>query len=266
MSDQGRRSLPAANPVPASIPTNTSSHRQHTEHKENTSTGAGRQHNATNLSDNREEKIRSNHLRLVLKPLPPEELEEMKALTKSRLPVSHTRPSLAVCLQRFYRVVLKDWCSNVCLSSHSLSELCWVNSDSVGCPAQSCTQPQVERKRPSIRLKMKPIKEEIKEELKETTTFDHLERSESTKKPPAIDPRDEYPLTYHSLEFMPYNPLPDHLEKVVFPYRNDPLANYDDPYWPSKGSCLELVQEVRENPQIANFPGTFLPPATRGAE
>ncbi len=127
--------------------------------------------------------------------------------------------------------------------------MCWLAQNHVPRPT--------DRKRPSIRLKMQPLPADEEEPTLEQPKPIDMPFSKQT---------DEYPLSYHSLEFLPYSPLPDQLEKVIFPYRTSPLADHDDPYWPTKVACLDLVQEVRANPQLANFPGTFLPPAARGAE
>ena len=76
----------------------------------------------------------------------------------------------------------------------------------------------------------------------------------------------EYPSSYRSLAFLPYNPLPVQLEEVVFPDRSHPLASFDDPYWPSKGECLDLVSALRVTGVVSGFTGTFLNPEARGAK
>ena len=72
--------------------------------------------------------------------------------------------------------------------------------------------------------------------------------------------------SYRGMEFLPYNPLPAQLEEAMFPDRSSPLAQYDDPMWPSKGECLEMVATVKSSSPIARFTGTFLTPEARGAE
>ncbi len=83
---------------------------------------------------------------------------------------------------------------------------------------------------------------------------------------PALPPpKKEYPRDYHSLEFPPYNPLPDKLEAVIFPKEpGEPLPLYHDPYWPRKKACLELVNQLKLNPHLIGFTGTFITPEARG--
>ena len=76
----------------------------------------------------------------------------------------------------------------------------------------------------------------------------------------------EYPQTYHSLEFLPYNPLLEELDSAIFPNKDMPLPLYDDPYWPSKRDCLVLLGEIRAKPNYVTFTGTFITPEARGAE
>ena len=108
----------------------------------------------------------------------------------------------------------------------------------------------------------------------ELSMFQHLDDStgtstvimaETVKKAGQVDIV-EYPSTYRSLKFLPYNPLPVQLEEVVFPDRSRPLALYDDPYWPSKTECLDLVSALRWTGMVPGFTGTFLTPEARGAE
>ena len=76
----------------------------------------------------------------------------------------------------------------------------------------------------------------------------------------------EYPDSYHKMNFLPYNPLPEQLEAIIFPKTVSPLVTFDDPYWPGKQECLQLVQKLRVNPKFASFTGTFIIPEARGAE
>ena len=108
----------------------------------------------------------------------------------------------------------------------------------------------------------------------ETSVFHHLDDStgvsnvilsETMKQGGRVDIA-EYPSSYRSLEFLPYNPLPVQLEEVVFPDRSHPLASFDDPYWPSKGECLDLVSALRVTGVVSGFTGTFLNPEARGAK
>ena len=77
---------------------------------------------------------------------------------------------------------------------------------------------------------------------------------------------DSYPEAYRVMEFLPYNPLPAQLEEVIFPHRSSPLVLYDDPFWPSKSECLELVYSLKNMQSAMGFTGTFLTPEARGAE
>ena len=72
--------------------------------------------------------------------------------------------------------------------------------------------------------------------------------------------------SYRGMEFLPYNPLPAQLDEAIFPDRSSPLAPYDDPMWPGKGECLEMVATLKSSSPIARFSGTFLTPEARGAE
>lgn len=80
------------------------------------------------------------------------------------------------------------------------------------------------------------------------------------------NPQREYPQTYHSLEFLPFNPVPEQLDAILFPHKESPLPLYDDPYWPTKQDCLKLLGEIRGKPNYVAFTGTFITPEARGAE
>lgn len=82
----------------------------------------------------------------------------------------------------------------------------------------------------------------------------------------ANSPPREYPQMYYNLEFLPYNPIPDRLDSMLFPYKENPLPLYDDPYWPTKRECLNLLGEIRAKPNYVAFTGTFITPEARGAE
>ena len=75
-----------------------------------------------------------------------------------------------------------------------------------------------------------------------------------------------YSEAYRNIEFLPYNPLPEQLEEIIFPDRARPLAPYDDPFWPSKTECVELVSSLKGVQSNTGFTGTFLTPDARGAE
>ena len=79
-------------------------------------------------------------------------------------------------------------------------------------------------------------------------------------------PPREYPQMYYNLEFLPYNPIPERLDSMLFPFKESPLPLYDDPYWPMKKECLNLLGEIRAKPNYVAFTGTFITPEARGAE
>ena len=69
-----------------------------------------------------------------------------------------------------------------------------------------------------------------------------------------------YTEAYRQMEFIPYNALPQHSEEVVFPSSSPAIFN--DPYWPNKKQCLELVEDASDH--LPRFTGTFLTPEARG--
>lgn len=269
----------------------------------------------SNSSDR--DKVRSRNLRLVLKPLPIEDNEDMVESETSNdhlyldsvtdnsqsrgIKLPSSVPSIEMCFKSFFQAFSKGWCDSFCINdisspaatakvcaltelqdkyySQGMADIQKGHSEGENC-RDHCEMAQEThssgRGRP--RLKLVPIEDDpaedvssdVSSDVQEGSIFDHniIEHTETDKhkKSPSTSNQNDYPLLYHSLEFLPYNPLPEQLEKVIFPIRTNPLASYDDPYWPSKGPCLNLVQEVRDNPQIASFPGTFLPPSARGAE
>ena len=79
-------------------------------------------------------------------------------------------------------------------------------------------------------------------------------------------PPREYPQMYYNLEFLPYNPIPERLDAMLLPFKENPLPLYDDPYWPTKRECLNLLGEIRAKPNYVTFTGTFITPEARGAE
>lgn len=74
----------------------------------------------------------------------------------------------------------------------------------------------------------------------------------------------EYPKDYHTLEFLPYHPLPDKLEAVVFPSRATPLSEHDDPYWPRKKECVDMARDLKGGQGLASYTSTFIAPEARG--
>lgn len=79
-------------------------------------------------------------------------------------------------------------------------------------------------------------------------------------------PPREYPQMYYNLEFLPYNPIPERLDAMLLPFKENPLPLYDDPYWPTKRECLNLLGEIKGKPNYVTFTGTFITPEARGAE
>ena len=70
----------------------------------------------------------------------------------------------------------------------------------------------------------------------------------------------KYTDTYRLMEFPPYSALNPSLEEIVFPDKLNPPAEFDDPFWPTKSQCLELVESTNSLPR---FTGTFLTPEAR---
>ena len=70
-----------------------------------------------------------------------------------------------------------------------------------------------------------------------------------------------YSEAYRSIEFLPYHPLPSELEELMFPHLTSPLHPIDDPFWPTKAECLDLIGSDHNWPQ---FTGIFLTPEARG--
>ena len=76
--------------------------------------------------------------------------------------------------------------------------------------------------------------------------------------------KSEYSAVYQALEFLPYNPLPTHMEELIFPEHSRPLAIFDDPYWPNKASCIKLVESLKGTSALSTFTGTYLSPEAKG--
>ena len=102
----------------------------------------------------------------------------------------------------------------------------------------------------------------IYETMEPELNFKDATKESAPAMPP---PKKEYPQDYHSLEFLPYNPLPEQVEAAIFPREaGEPLPLYHDPYWPRKRECLELVSQLKINPHMIGFTGTFISPEARG--
>ena len=72
---------------------------------------------------------------------------------------------------------------------------------------------------------------------------------------------------FQKLEFLPYNPLPVDLDELVFPEKSRPLQIFDDPYWPSKSSCIRLVETLgTASTSFSSYTGTYLSPNAKGAK
>ena len=72
---------------------------------------------------------------------------------------------------------------------------------------------------------------------------------------------------FHTLEFLPYNPLPIDLDELIFPEKSRPLQIFDDPYWPNKASCIRLVETLgAASSSFSSYTGTYLSPNAKGAK
>ena len=240
--------------------------------------------NSSGEADGEVKRTRSN-FRLVLKPLPPpiepislEFPSSNKRGPKSSPPKADQCPNDAL-----WPFQPPSWSSDRCNSGHGEEEEDEMWMAATGCTAvaekEDCRGNQCKvgqkvrgsdpRTTGSGTLDFKSYDEEL-------TVFDHIERDSP---PPGshvsrhlpnrggskFTRHKEYPLDYHNLEFLPYNPLPDQLESVIFPKRHSPLPLYHDPYWPRKKECLDLVKDLKGNPQLVSYTGTFITPEARGA-
>ena len=199
---------------------------------------------------------RSN-FRLVLKPLP---LDDASSDDTSS---SHDNACTSSKVQEFigqkqcpHTTMLFQcpWGFGRCGSSDELKEC------EVGVTGSDVTGSNVELEHESELL----VFEHIEHDFKPLPETPHSHGNPET--PQRVLSYKQYPRDYHSLEFLPYNPLPDQLEAAIFPKRRHaPLPLYHDPYWPRKGECLELVAEMKGNPHVVSYLGTFITPEARGA-
>ena len=75
--------------------------------------------------------------------------------------------------------------------------------------------------------------------------------------------KSKYTEAYRQMEFMSYNALSPPLEELIFSSSSSSsLPEYNDPYWPNKKQCLDLVEDSSES--LPRFTGTFLTPEARG--
>ena len=97
-----------------------------------------------------------------------------------------------------------------------------------------------------------PTQSAIKSEIPKETNAATFTPEKKTK----------YTEAYKQMEFIPYNALPPQIEEVVFP--SSSTAVFNDPYWPNKKQCLELVEDASDH--LPRFTGTFLSPEARGVK
>lgn len=84
-----------------------------------------------------------------------------------------------------------------------------------------------------------------------------------TRDPPLAKPKkpSRYTEAYRLMDFLPYSALSPTMEELVFSNKT-PSIDYNDPYWPSKSQCLEVVEGLSDN--LPRFTGTFLTPEAHG--
>ena len=183
------------------------------------------------------EKRSCSSIRLVLKPLPPEELEQGETGTdvSGRPDVDHYHDEY--CFDRRWQLFhdqspnmqYEGWeCDNEesgSTGADSLNEILMLNMIEKDSPPQ---QPHVDLSK--------------------------------------LAPRKEYPKDLHTKEFSPYHPLPDVLDDIIFPFVKLPLPIFHDPYWPRKKGCLDLVREIRALPGVVKYTGTFITSGARRAK
>lgn len=210
-----------------------------------------------NSSDGEVRRTRSN-FRLVLKPLPPDELQ-------GGANDNTAGQDEAVGYQGEGEVGGQELqCPHEGSLLFQFPRNCWGNlhpgthqDPDVGVAGSDVTESDGVSPTADVRESELLIFEQIEHDIKPP---------KSTTPTQKLAPHKEYPHNYHSLEFLPYNPLPDQLEAAIFPKQpNVPLPLYHDPYWPRKRECLELVKEMKGNPHIVSYMGTFITPEARGA-
>ena len=88
---------------------------------------------------------------------------------------------------------------------------------------------------------------------KDTDTSSFISSSEADAENEELD----------SVEFPPYNPIPELIEKDMFPkpIGPGPLPKYDDPYWPGKKECTEVLKTLSS---WERYPSTHIPSQSRG--
>ena len=96
------------------------------------------------------------------------------------------------------------------------------------------------------------------EEIDETSHDSHVTPHDSQ----ITEDRKKYTETYRQMEFIPYHPLPIAIEEAIFPVYTSRYVEHDDPLWPNKLQCLELVEGASDG--LPRFTGTFLTPEARG--
>ena len=204
----------------------------------NESEGSKRsQQNQSNKSDKEGSKERTRpNFRLVLKPLPPEELENNGPPTIS----TATSDVVVHCFDEAWQLFYKQ-------------------SPNLQYEELECEEDEEEE-----------LESNSGNSLSEILMLDKIEQETPLQQPHVdlskLTPRREYPKDLYLLEFLPYHPLPDVLEEVMFPSQEKPLPSFHDPYWPRKRECLDLVREMKNTPGIVRYTGTFITPEARGAK
>ena len=100
--------------------------------------------------------------------------------------------------------------------------------------------------------------------LKNTSHDGHMTVASPSQETPNGDineDRKKYTETYRQMEFNPYQPLPVAIEGLLYPVHTGRYVEYDDPLWPNKMQCLELVEAASDG--LPRFTGTFLTPEAR---
>lgn len=213
--------------------------------------------NDSNKTSDEVQQTRSN-FRLVLKPLPPNDgLDGPPSLRKQQGVACEGKEGCVCCLEQ---------CPNQVLLLFQYPGSC--SRRGVASKGETRDSSAHQRGGSDETGSDETGSEEPHNLVDELAMFDHIEQELI----PDTDPKDlqntphkEYPLAYHTLEFLPYNPLPDRLEAVLFPRQlHAPLPLFNDPYWPRKRDCLQLVNEMKNNPKLSSFTGSFISPEARG--
>ena len=125
-----------------------------------------------------------------------------------------------------------------------------------GLPADAIIDPSKQPLDPSLKRKLSLLhsRKQAKAKKKKAKEDGRNSGEDASKS-------NKYTEAYRQMEFLPFYSLPASLEEVIFPDRSNPPAEYDDPFWPTKLQCLQLVESAGNLPK---FTGTFLTPEARG--